>query len=112
MSESLRSKSCDLQRKGHRTMHRHIKPAPTPNQWGGIPNTWGTTPQSTPTPLSTMLEHAGQPVAPPPAQGPDTPMENLEGNQPPPCNARGESVRVQAQALTTHVHNVCRYKSC
>src|SRR6266581_4904365 len=30
-------------------MHRHIKPVPTPNQWGGIPNTWGTTPQSTPT---------------------------------------------------------------
>src|SRR6266571_6893441 len=47
--QSSQSKSCDLQRKGHGTMHRHIKPAPTPNQWGGIPNTQGTTPQSTPT---------------------------------------------------------------
>src|SRR6266705_1177973 len=36
-----------------------------------------------PTSLSTMLKHAGQPVAPPLAQGLDMPMGNPEGNQPP-----------------------------
>src|SRR6266581_5330263 len=64
MSESLQSKSCDLQRKGCRTMRRHIKPAPTPNQWGGIPNTQGTTPQPTPnrSPIGSTnsIEHNAQ----------------------------------------------------
>ena len=46
-----------------------------------------TTPQlGAPTSSSTMLRHAGQPAAPPPAQGLDMPMGNLEGNQPPTGN--------------------------
>src|SRR6266581_9735392 len=64
MSKSLQSKSCNLQRKGCGTTCRHIKPAPTPNQQGGVPNTWGTTPQSTPTcsPIGSTnpIEHHAQ----------------------------------------------------